>query len=76
MCELRIKAAKRHIEEIRTRKFFIGKKEINPLTQDLHHAVISLSAELYTKDVHFLMELIQVSKSFYLFFPTKTGCLN
>ncbi|KAK9756527.1 hypothetical protein RND81_01G103900 [Saponaria officinalis] len=26
---------------------------------DLHHAVTCLSAELYTKDVHFLMELLQ-----------------
>ncbi|KAK2406056.1 ATP/DNA binding protein [Trifolium repens] len=31
----------------------------NPLTEDLHHAVKNLSAELYAKDVHFLMELIQ-----------------
>ncbi|KAF4379461.1 hypothetical protein G4B88_024446 [Cannabis sativa] len=51
--------AKFHIEEIRSKKFSIGKKDSNPLTQDLHHAVTSLSAELYTKDVHFLMELIQ-----------------
>ncbi|XP_059067210.1 protein NO VEIN-like [Cryptomeria japonica] len=47
-----------HIEEIRRDKFSIGGKE-NPLTEDLHHAVKHLSAELYTKDVHFLMELIQ-----------------
>ncbi|OMO57453.1 hypothetical protein COLO4_35378 [Corchorus olitorius] len=52
-------AAKQHIEEIRSKKFAIGSKEPNPLTEDLHHAVTSLSAELYTKDVHFLMELIQ-----------------
>lgn len=58
-----VKAAKFHIEEIRSKKFSIGKKYPNPLTQDLHHAVTSLSAELYTKDVHFLMELIQVSLS-------------
>ncbi|GLJ45916.1 hypothetical protein SUGI_0966790 [Cryptomeria japonica] len=47
-----------HIEEIRRKKFSIGGEE-NPLTEDLHHAVRHLSAELYTKDVHFLMELIQ-----------------
>ncbi|KAH9292818.1 hypothetical protein KI387_041993, partial [Taxus chinensis] len=47
-----------HIEEIRRVKFSIGGEE-NPLTEDLHHAVKHLSAELYTKDVHFLMELIQ-----------------
>ncbi|GLJ45914.1 hypothetical protein SUGI_0966750 [Cryptomeria japonica] len=47
-----------HIEEIRRKKFSIGGEE-NALSEDLHHAVRHLSAELYTKDVHFLMELIQ-----------------
>ncbi|VVA21672.1 PREDICTED: LOW QUALITY PROTEIN [Prunus dulcis] len=47
-----------HIEEIRMTKFSIG-GELNPLTEDLHQAVKNLSAELYAKDVHFLMELIQ-----------------
>ncbi|CAB4280436.1 unnamed protein product [Prunus armeniaca] len=47
-----------HIEEIRMKKFSIG-GELNPLSEDLHHAVEHLSAELYSKDVHFLMELIQ-----------------
>ncbi|KAL2894933.1 Sacsin [Bienertia sinuspersici] len=51
--------AKAHIEELRLKKFSIGSKHPNPLTQDLHHAVTCLSAELYTKHVHFLMELIQ-----------------
>ncbi|CAN6583023.1 unnamed protein product [Malus baccata var. baccata] len=54
-----IASAKRHIKEIRTKKYSIGKKQANPLTLDLHHAVTSLSAELYQKDIHFLMELIQ-----------------
>ncbi|WMV20982.1 hypothetical protein MTR67_014367 [Solanum verrucosum] len=49
---------KEHIEEIRRSKFSIG-GEANPLTEDLHQAVKNLSAELYAKDVHFLMELIQ-----------------
>lgn len=48
-----------HIEEIRKTKFSIG-GEPNPLTEDLHQAVMNLSGELYAKDVHFLMELIQV----------------
>ncbi|CAI9773837.1 unnamed protein product [Fraxinus pennsylvanica] len=48
-----------HIEEIRRNKFSIGAEETNPLTEDLHQAVKNLSAELYAKDVHFLMELIQ-----------------
>jgi hypothetical protein len=51
--------AREHIEEIRKKKFSIGGEE-NPLTEDLHQAVKNLSAELYAKDVHFLMELIQV----------------
>ncbi|KAK1407154.1 hypothetical protein QVD17_38765 [Tagetes erecta] len=50
--------AKEHVEEIRRAKFSIG-GEPNPLTEDLHQAVKNLSAELYAKDVHFLMELIQ-----------------
>lgn len=56
-----MEAAREHIEEIRRCKFSIGASEPNPLTVDLHHAVRNLSAELYTKDVHFVMELIQVS---------------
>ncbi|GLT79450.1 hypothetical protein SLA2020_509390 [Shorea laevis] len=47
-----------HVEQIRKIKFSIG-GDPNPLTEDLHQAVRNLSAELYTKDVHFLMELIQ-----------------
>ncbi|KAJ1427869.1 Histidine kinase/HSP90-like ATPase superfamily [Sesbania bispinosa] len=49
---------KEHVEQIRRTKFSIG-GEPNPLTEDLHQAVKNLSAELYAKDVHFLMELIQ-----------------
>ncbi|KAL7602654.1 uncharacterized protein LOC111906349 [Lactuca sativa] len=51
-------AAREHVNEIRKTKFSIGGKA-NPLTEDLHQAVKNLSAELYAKDVHFLMELIQ-----------------
>ncbi|KAI3688640.1 hypothetical protein L2E82_46369 [Cichorium intybus] len=66
--------AREHVEEIRRTKFSIG-GEPNPLTEDLHqavknvgisstwetkpHSLKNLSAELYAKDVHFLMELIQ-----------------
>ncbi|XP_019185043.1 PREDICTED: uncharacterized protein LOC109180013 [Ipomoea nil] len=49
---------KDHIEDIRRRKFSIG-GDPNSLREDLHQAVKNLSAELYSKDVHFLMELIQ-----------------
>ncbi|CAN6713537.1 unnamed protein product [Malus baccata var. baccata] len=48
-----------HIEEIRKEKFSIGEERLNPLTEDLHQAVKNLSLELYTKSVHFVMELIQ-----------------
>ncbi|KAI3673633.1 hypothetical protein L6452_39757 [Arctium lappa] len=51
-------AAREHVEEIRKTKFSIG-GDPNPLTEDLHQAVKNLSAELYAKDVHFFMELIQ-----------------
>ncbi|KAJ4728849.1 DNA binding ATP binding [Melia azedarach] len=50
---------KEHIEEIRKKKYSIGSEVSNPLTEELHQAVRHLSAELYAKDVHFLMELIQ-----------------
>jgi sacsin len=56
-----------HIEHIRKTTFSIG-GEKNPLAPMLDQAVKYLSAELYTKDVHFLMELIQVFLSFLHFF--------
>ncbi|KAF9668073.1 hypothetical protein SADUNF_Sadunf15G0089400 [Salix dunnii] len=49
---------KQHIEHIRKTTFSIG-GEKNPLARMLDQAVKYLSAELYAKDVHFLMELIQ-----------------
>ncbi|XP_058103015.1 uncharacterized protein LOC131246676 isoform X3 [Magnolia sinica] len=52
------KTPREHIEHIRRETFSIGGKP-NPLAGALHQAVNFLSAELYTKDVHFLMELIQ-----------------
>ncbi|GJU95761.1 DNA binding, ATP binding protein [Tanacetum coccineum] len=55
---LTYKSAKEHVAEIRRTKFSIG-GERNPLTEDLHQAVKNLSAELYAKDVHCFMELIQ-----------------
>ncbi|KAJ6386794.1 hypothetical protein OIU78_016674 [Salix suchowensis] len=47
-----------HIERLRASTFSIG-RERNPLASMLDQAVKYLSAELYAKDVHFLMELIQ-----------------
>jgi sacsin len=50
-----------HVEMIRRERYFIGRGEQNPLAEDMHQAVNYLSQELYSKDVHFLMELVQVS---------------
>ncbi|CAL5366619.1 unnamed protein product [Camellia sinensis] len=67
--------ARRHIEEIRKRKYSVGAKVPNPLTQDLHikdlhflsyqlyNAVTNLSYQLYIKDLHFLMELIHIQNA-------------
>jgi hypothetical protein len=52
--------AREHVERIRRERYFIGRGERNPLAEDMHQAVNYLSQELYSKDVHFLMELIQV----------------
>ncbi|CAA0383946.1 unnamed protein product [Arabidopsis thaliana] len=54
-------STKQHIDPIRKTKFSTG-GAYNPLTEDLHQAVQNLSAELYSKDVHFLMELIQIKR--------------
>ncbi|CAL4991903.1 unnamed protein product [Urochloa decumbens] len=52
-------APREHVERIRRDRYFIGRGEQNPLAEDMHQAVNYLSQELYSKDVHFLMELIQ-----------------
>ena len=67
------KNPREHIEEIRRVKFSIGGKP-NPVMEDLHQAVKNLSAELYAKDVHFLMELIQVF-IFFIFIFSHFGSL-
>ncbi|KAK0586012.1 hypothetical protein LWI29_037842 [Acer saccharum] len=56
----------KHIEEIRRKKFFIG-GEVNPLMEEFTSLSKMLSAELYAKDVHFLMELIQAREPKPLF---------
>lgn len=52
-----------HIAQIRREKFHLDDKGQliagNPLAEDLHHAVDHLSEGLYSKDVHFVLELIQ-----------------
>ncbi|KAG8068850.1 hypothetical protein GUJ93_ZPchr0005g16028 [Zizania palustris] len=48
-----------HVERIRRERYYIGRGEQNPLAEDMHQAVNYLSQELYSKDVHFLMELVQ-----------------
>uniref|UniRef100_J3KV45 Sacsin/Nov domain-containing protein n=1 Tax=Oryza brachyantha TaxID=4533 RepID=J3KV45_ORYBR len=52
-------APREHVERIRRERYYIGREEQNPLAEDMHQAVIYLSQELYSKDVHFLMELVQ-----------------
>ncbi|KAM0848428.1 hypothetical protein ACQ4PT_054385 [Festuca glaucescens] len=52
-------AAREHVEKIRRERYYIGRGEQNPLAEDMHQAVNYLSQELYSKDVHFLMELVQ-----------------
>ena len=59
-------APREHVERIRRERYFIGRGEQNPLAEDMHQAVNYLSQELYSKDVHFLMELVQVSTSCFL----------
>ncbi|XP_042395852.1 uncharacterized protein LOC121986110 [Zingiber officinale] len=48
-----------HVEWIRRERYYIGRDDKNPLAEDIHQAVLYLSEELYSKDVHFLMELVQ-----------------
>ena len=61
--------ARKHAENICRTKFSIGGRK-NPLMEDFHQAVKNLSAELYAKDVHYFMELIQVSHLFsYIIYP-------
>ncbi|KAH9328704.1 hypothetical protein KI387_000812, partial [Taxus chinensis] len=63
-CVTQMPTPREHVEQIRSCKFSIGQED-NPLIEDLHQAVKRLSAELYTKDVHFLMELIQNAEDNY-----------
>ncbi|KAF0895037.1 hypothetical protein E2562_006755 [Oryza meyeriana var. granulata] len=49
-----------HVERIRHERYYIGREEQNPLAEDVHQSVNYLSQELYSKDVHFLMELVQL----------------
>ncbi|KAL7220160.1 hypothetical protein ACSBR2_013094 [Camellia fascicularis] len=50
--------ARRHIEAIKKCKFSVDENVLNLLTSDLHNVVSRLFSELYTKDVHFFIELI------------------
>ncbi|RLN27844.1 hypothetical protein C2845_PM05G18300 [Panicum miliaceum] len=54
--------ARAHVEKIQRERFYIGREERNPLAEDIHQAISYLSEELDSKDVHFLMELIQIRK--------------
>jgi hypothetical protein len=59
-------AAREHVEKIRRERYYIGRGEQNPLSEDMHQAVNYLSQELYSKDVHFLMEIVQVKNLAFL----------
>lgn len=48
-----------HVEKIRTEKFLIGSEKAHRILEEFHGTVELLSDELYAKDVHFFMELIQ-----------------
>ena len=52
-----------HIARIRKEKFGLAPDgsaaERNPLSDDLHGAIEQLSQELYSKETHFILELIQ-----------------
>ncbi|CAM0909121.1 unnamed protein product [Alopecurus aequalis] len=52
-------AGREHVQRIRRDRYYIGRGEQNPLAEDMHQAVNYLSQELYSRDVHFLMELVQ-----------------
>lgn len=60
---VRVSKAHQHILTIRKDKFGIdaqgGLIKTNPLSRDLQNAIRHLSDELYSKDVHFILELIQ-----------------
>ena len=53
---------RRVVEELRANKFGIGVDGMmnNPLARDMHESIRHLAAELYQKDIHFVMELVQV----------------
>ncbi|KAL9422758.1 hypothetical protein AB3S75_034938 [Citrus x aurantiifolia] len=48
-----------HIEKIRNEKFLIGSEKAHRILEEFHGTVELLSDELYSKDVHFFMELVQ-----------------
>jgi len=56
-------APKEHIERIRQEKFSLTPDgsliDRSPLAEDLHRAVEELAQGLYSKDIHFVLELIQ-----------------
>ncbi|KAI5067966.1 hypothetical protein GOP47_0016311 [Adiantum capillus-veneris] len=57
--ETRQSRARKVVEDIRATKFGIGRSQKNPLAPDMHQAITHLAAELYQKDLHFVMELVQ-----------------
>lgn len=60
---MRMSKERDHIERIRKDKFWLDEygllREKNPLTDDLKNSIEHLSKDLYSKDTHFIFELIQ-----------------
>ena len=64
-----------HVEEIRATKFGLGINAVkNPLAKDMHESIRHLAAELYQKDLHFVMELIQVEPIIHLSILCRQQC--
>ncbi|XP_021754623.1 uncharacterized protein LOC110719948 [Chenopodium quinoa] len=68
--------ARDHIKVLRKKKFSIGSKRPNPLTQDLHHAVTVLLASLLNFTLKTLIFSWSLSRFFLLtfFFSHKHSC--
>ncbi len=59
---LRQNVCRKHVEEIRTKRFNIGEDQRqSELASMLQGAIEQLSAELYQKDIRFVPELIQAT---------------
>lgn len=49
-------AARDHIESMRRERYYIGRGKLSPFKKEIHHTVNYLSEDLYSRDVHFLIQ--------------------